>query len=208
MIPDDIADSFIRVVGENARRAREWAGFSRLEVMQRVFNYQDSKSTNRICEIENGYRAVSISTLYKLCLFYQCSADFLLGISNEIEPNIAASHNCLIVESMRIAGLEMADKISLSLTKQSEYLPRFEGLLLANSSKQTYQLISKYLDEPTFIRNYPDIVSAAKEMNENIMQFEITLAKYLRYLEMSAIQAIEACEHTYYPKPTIQSSYK
>lgn len=193
MIPDDVA--LIRIVGENARRAREWAGFSRLEVMQKVFNYQDGKSTNRICEIENGYKAISIGTLHKLCLFYQCSADFLLGFSNEIEPNLAASHNGLIVESMRAAGLEMADRISLSLTKSLKYLPRLEGLLLANSSKRTYQLISKYLDEPTFIRNYPDIVSAAKEMNENIMQFEITLAKYLRFIEMSAIQAIEACEH-------------
>lgn len=202
----DVNNDLIRVVGENCRRAREWCGLNRTEAMQAIFNYKDKAATNRICEIENGHKPVSVAILYKMCLTYQCSADFLLGISNEIEPNLAASQNGLIVESMRSAGIEIADRISTTLTRKMEYLPRFQGELLATSAKHVYQIISKYHFDMAFMGSYPDLVEAANELNENVKQFEILVAKYMRFVEMNAVQTIENYERdnltaTLDPKP-------
>lgn len=184
----------IRVVGENCRRAREWCGMNRTDAMQSIFNYKDEKATNRICEIENGHKAVSVAVMYKMCLTYQCSADFLLGISNEIEPNMAASQNGLIVESMRSAGLEMADRISETLTRQMAYLPKFQGELLATSAKHVYQIVTKYRHDLAFTGSYPDLIDASQQMNRHIQQFEIMVAKYMRFIEMNALQVIEDYE--------------
>nr|WP_314367294.1 XRE family transcriptional regulator [uncultured Acinetobacter sp.] len=184
----------IRVVGENCRRAREWCGMNRTDAMQSIFNYRDEKATNRICEIENGHKSVSVAVLYKMCLTYQCSADFLLGISNEIEPNLAASQNGLIVESMRSTGLEIADRISETLTKQMSYLPKFQGELLASSAKHVYQKVTKYSHDLAFTGSYPDLIDAASQLNSHIKAFEITVAKYMRFIEMNAMQVLDDFE--------------
>lgn len=184
----------IRVVGENCRRAREWCAMNRTDAMQKIFNYKDEKATNRICEIENGHKPVSVAVLYKMCLTYQCSADFLLGLSNEIEPNLAASQNGLIVESMRSAGLEMADRISETLMRSMAYLPKFQGELLATSAKHVHQTMSKYSHDLAFVGSYPDLIDASNQMNGHIKNFEIMVAKYLRFIEMNAMQVLDDYE--------------
>lgn len=184
----------IRIVGENCRRAREWCGMNRTDAMQRIFNYKDDKATNRICEIENGHKAVSVAVLYKMCLTYQCSADFLLGISNEIEPNMAASQNGLIVESLRSAGLEIADRISGTLTMQMAYLPKFQGELLATSAKHVHQIMTKYMHDLAFTGGYPDLIDASIQMNRQVQKFDITVARYMRFIEMNAMQVIDDYE--------------
>lgn len=79
-----------RLVGHNLMVARHLAGFSQSEVMRALWGVSDNR--NRISEIENGSKSISIHQLLIFCKCYGVSADYLLGLSCEPINDIYASH--------------------------------------------------------------------------------------------------------------------
>ncbi|MBJ9425192.1 helix-turn-helix domain-containing protein [Acinetobacter seifertii] len=187
-------DKLNRMIGENCRRARDWAGLSRAKAMQLIFGYSNEKQLNRIVEIEKGSKPISAQTLYKISLAYKCSIDFLFGISNEIEPDLAASHNGLILDTMRCTALEAADQISMVLTKTMERLPKFQGAMLHVAAKNLVKEVNKHKHDMAFTGLYPELLLMSNDLENHVRAFETMTAKYQRALELNMIEQIEGFE--------------
>ncbi|MBU3121365.1 XRE family transcriptional regulator [Acinetobacter soli] len=183
-----------QLIGKNCESARLWAGLNRKTAMQRIFQYKDENQLNRITELENGQKTLTAPVLLKLCKTYNCSADFILGISNEVELNYAASHNGLIVESITSAALEMADNMSMSLSKMLKHMPRYEGEVLHTCAKNLIKEIDVHAHDLAFKGSHPAIIDAAGELRQAIIEFEIVIAKMARCVELNMIQHIENYE--------------
>ena len=185
---------FNKVIGENCQRARDYAGMSRKTAMQRIFKYKDENQLNRITELEHGAKSLTVPVLYELCITYGCSADFILGISNEIERNYAATHNGLIVETLRSTALEMADTISSSMSELLKHMPKFEGELLLTASKNMLSEIDQNAHDLAFRGTYPGLIDASNELRAKIRLFEVVIAKMARAAELNMIQHLENYE--------------
>ena len=55
--------NFTRVMGRNAKSAREWAGVSTEKAMADIFNCKNPTQRNRISEIETGAKNINMFTL-------------------------------------------------------------------------------------------------------------------------------------------------
>jgi hypothetical protein len=183
-----------RLIGENCKRARLWHGMTRFEAMHLIFGYKDEKQLNRIVELEKGSKPISTHTLYKVSLAYKCSIDFLFGISNEIEPNLAASHNGLILETMRSTALEVADVISHSMSKTMQNLPRFQGAMLHMAAKNLVKEILMHTNDLAFSGVYGDLIEGAHELQTHVIAFETMMAKYQRAIELNMVEHVEGYE--------------
>ncbi len=76
-----------RVIGNNLRGARKYAGLSQTEVFEAT-----GIRKNRLSELENGHTTMDIYTLIILCDLYGCSVDYVVGRSCEPINDIYASH--------------------------------------------------------------------------------------------------------------------
>ncbi|MDH2636819.1 XRE family transcriptional regulator [Acinetobacter nosocomialis] len=183
-----------KMIGENCKRAREWAGYSRAVAMRLIFGYSDEKQLNRIVELEKGTKPISAQTLYKVSLAYKCSIDFIFGISNEIEPDLAASHNGLILDTMRCTALEAVDQLSLAITKTMERLPKFQGAMLHIAAKNLVKEINNHKHDMAFVGLYPDLILSGSDLENQVRAFETMIAKYQRALELNMIEQMEGFE--------------
>ena len=75
-----------RVIGNNLREARKYAGLSQSEVFEAT-----GIRKNRLSELENGHTTIDIYTLIILCDLYGCSVDYVVGRSCEPINDIYAS---------------------------------------------------------------------------------------------------------------------
>lgn len=183
-----------KVVAHNAKLAREISGLTRKEVMKAVWGYRNEDMfANRVSELESGDKKIELKTLFKLCEIYGCSADFLLGFSEEFERNnLAAQHSGMVFQSIRSSVLEATEQICLNVSKSIAHLPPFQGELLKNSSKQLTELIEKHSHDLAFKGQYSDVVDAAKELKKNVVMFEMFFAKQMRHMELAMMSLLES----------------
>ncbi|MDO4440558.1 MAG: helix-turn-helix domain-containing protein [Moraxella sp.] len=83
-------DDIKKLLGKNLRIARENAGLSQSDVMQRLWG--DCKRRNRISEIENGHAEIDLFQFLLFLDLYGQSADYILGRSCEPINDILAAH--------------------------------------------------------------------------------------------------------------------
>lgn len=183
-----------KVIGHNAKLAREIAGLNRKEAMQLIWAYRNDKMfANRVSELECGEKKIELKTVFKMCEVYGCSADFILGFSDEFERNnLAAKYSGMVFQSIRGSVLEATEQLCMNVSKSINHLPPFQGELLKNSSKQLTEVIKKHSHDLVFKAEYADVLEAAKELEKNVAMFEMFFAKQMRQMELSMMSLLES----------------
>lgn len=67
-----------KLMGRRLSEIRESKGITRKEVIELL-----NVTRTQISDIENGKSGTTLDRLYQLCGFYQVSADYLLGITDD-----------------------------------------------------------------------------------------------------------------------------
>lgn len=184
-----------RVIGINARKARDIAGLTQQEAQQQIFNYENKQMhANRISELENGSKKVDVKVLYKMAIVYGCSVDYLMGISAEFERDYAASHNGIIHQSMRGMMLEIGDRLSSNLSALISYFPPFQGEMLKGQARTMINLVNSKKHDMVFRAAYPDLIHASKELESALVMTEKVIARQMRIIESTMIEQIDAMD--------------
>ena len=180
-----------KVVGENSRRAREIAGLTRRDAYTRVWgNDIDEMPPNIISIHEDGNKKIDLATIYRMCIEYGCSADYLLGLSNEFERDLAASYNGLVFNSVRGSVLEATARICDNLNDLLDRLPPFQGELLRSSAKNVVETMERLQKNDEFSTKYPDLTDAVYDLREKVQMFDLYFAKQMRIMELNMLDQI------------------
>lgn len=67
-----------KLMGQRLSEIRKSKGITRREVMELL-----NVTRTQVSDIENGKSGTTLDRLYQLCEFYQVSADYLLGITDD-----------------------------------------------------------------------------------------------------------------------------
>lgn len=193
-------EKFNAMVGYNCKIAREWAGINRDVVMQKVWNYKEETFNNRIVELESGARAFPLPIMIKIAKLYDCSLDFIAGISNEVELNAPSSHNGVIIQSMRNAALEMANSLSKDLCSLLDYFPKYHGELLKLYSQKLVDAILVHKADRQFSSSYPEVLEMAFSLQSEVQAFDMLIARFHRYAELNIIEVIQEYENKAFQK--------
>lgn len=184
---------FAKVVGANCRTVRELNGYTRNQVMVKIWAYKNNQRfSNRVSELENGTKKMDISTLYRFCVEMNCSADFLLGLSNEVEiDNLEAKTAGRLYQSLRSSVLEATDQICANLSKSIRYLPPYQGELLKTSANSVVNIIERLNHDLAFRGQYAELIDACMELKNQVISFDRYTARQIRQIEMSMMSLID-----------------
>ena len=176
-----------KVVGHNCRVVRDINGLTRTDVMKRVWAYDNNQQfNNRICELENGVKKLDIPTLYKICTELDCSADFILGLSDEVErENLEGKIAGRIFQSIRGAVLEASEELCISVSKSIRHLPPYQGEMLRTNAQSVVSIIEQLMHDLAFRGQYAELIDAVMELKTNVISFDRYTSRQLRQVELS-----------------------
>lgn len=185
----------LKVVATNARRARDINGYSRKHAQKLIFNYRNpDMHPNRISELESGNKRIDLKTLYKMCIGYSVSADFLLGLSDEFEHNSAAAYNGMIIGSMRGAMTEATDRLCMKMSELMRFLPPFQGELLRAAAKDVIAIVDRMKADIVFRSQCADLIDAVEELRSKTNMFDHYVARQMRIVESTMLSQIESLD--------------
>lgn len=174
-------------IGKNLRIAREIAGLTRTEAMNQIWSYKNKEmSPNRISEMESGDKKIELRTVYKACVVYGCSPEFIFGFSDEFElHNIEAKMAGLAFRSVRESVLEATNAICDGMAKSLRHLPPYQGELLRNSGQKCIDLALKYAHDMVFRAQYGDLLEALHDLQDKVQGFDRYFSRQMRQIELS-----------------------
>ena len=187
-----------KAVAYNLRIAREISGLTAKEAQNLIWNYRDGTiSANRISEMESGNKKIDLQYFFKACEIYNCSADFLLGFSDEFErDNLAAKHVGVVFQSMRSSVLEATEQLCMNVNNSITRLPKFEGEMLKTSARQLIDIVELHSQDWASKKQYSDLLQAVNELKKNVVMFELFFAKQQRQFELYMMDLLENGEDT------------
>lgn len=134
-----------KLLGINLKVAREGAGYTQAEVMERVWGIFNNR--NRISEIENGHVDVNIELIIILADMYGCTVDYLLGRSCEPINDIYANHLNHILLNCRKYFEPMIEQMVGSVTDFIKKVDKDEHLELVNTCEKLRDYTLKHNDK-------------------------------------------------------------
>lgn len=188
-----IEKKIYKVVAYNLKLAREISGLTLRQAQTAIWGYRnEAMFANRVSEMESGNKKIELKTLFKACETYGCSADFIMGFSDEFErDNLAAKQAGMVFQSIRGSVLEATEQICMNVTHSITRLPKFQGEMLKTSARQLVDIFERHSHDLAFKGQYPDLVEAAHELKKNVVMFEMYMAKQQRQLELSMMSLLE-----------------
>lgn len=181
-----------KIVGENLYKARNLSNLTRREVNDKLFN----GNGNRLSEIEHGVNLPTYPQLIEMAQLYGVSLDFVFGLSTEYEMNTGCYYSGLVLNTMREAGLDIADRISESLISLSKNFPPHSSQLLLDSSKRLVREFMKYRQDMVFSVEYMPLDECIKELQFQIQEVEKNIARKARIMEVAYQDALDEVENT------------
>jgi transcriptional regulator with XRE-family HTH domain len=112
-------ENIMMQIGKRLRRQRE-----KLNMSREYFAEEAGISPQFLAEIENGKKGMSVSTLYKLCINFNISADYLLfgHLSSETLPGSSKEKTPLLSEPYRSYTEDIIEIVNnIILESQSNY---------------------------------------------------------------------------------------
>lgn len=134
-----------RLLGTNLKVAREGAGYTQAEVMERVWGITNNR--NRISEIENGHVDVNIELIIILADMYGCTVDYLLGRSCEPINDIYANHLNHVILNCRKYFEPMIEQMVGSVTDFIKKVDKDEYVELVNTCEKIRDYTLKNNDD-------------------------------------------------------------
>lgn len=181
-----------KIVGDNLYRARKLNNLTRTEVNNKLFN----GNGNRLSEIENGVNLPTYPKLIEMVQMYGVSLDYVFGLSTEYEMNTGCYYSGLVLNTMREAGLDIADRISESLISLSKQFPTHSSQLLLDSSKRLVREFMKYRQDMVFSVEYMSLDECIRDLQFHVQEVEKNIARKARIMELSYKDALDEAENT------------
>lgn len=171
-----------QVIGHNLHLAREMAGMTRMEAMNQIWSYKNkTMSPNRISEMESGLKKIELRTVYKACVVYGCSPEFIFGFSDDFElHNLEAKMAGLVFRSVRESVLEATNAICDGMAKSLRHLPPYQGQLLRDSAQKCIDLSHSL---PAHSK-YTDFMDSLTDLQNKVYGFDRYFARQMRYIEL------------------------
>lgn len=183
-------DEITRLVGKKFRTARLANNLTIRYVVDKVFD----GNGNRLSEIEHGMKLPTVTKMIELAQLYGVSLDYIFGLSPEYESNVESFHTGLIVNTMREASLDLADRVSESLIMLSKKLPNHQGQLLLDSAKRCLKDFDKHRHDLVFSAEYGSLCESMKDLQHHIHQTENAIARSARLMEVAYQEALDEAE--------------
>lgn len=180
-----------KIIGKNLKTARQHVnGMSMQEVMQKVWGISDRK--NRLSEIENGARMPSPYILLRLSVLYGVSLDFVFGLSHDIERDLECARGGRIVQGLRETALDMVDKISMTLAKQVNVLPRTEAMVVRDRALNMIYFLRENVDVSCMPNAgvCDDFFDRLSSLEASCRQLDSIVARHSRIMELTVYDHI------------------
>lgn len=131
-----------RLIGANLACARRNAGLSQTDVMKVIWNTDNNR--NRISEIENGRRELTLIDLLIFQDLYGQSLDYICGLSIEPEIDMLAGTTNHVIRQSHALAEGIIESLSDTLTEHLKGIHKTDYISLVEASKQLNSAISKY----------------------------------------------------------------
>jgi transcriptional regulator with XRE-family HTH domain len=175
---------FYAMVAKNIAAARRMTGLDQSEIGQAIYG-RDAK--NRICEYETGSQRPSIETLFKLAKALNCSADYLLGLSSELEVSIDSSLYGRYYAGIQKTADDIARHIAKMMAlKHAQAVPLTTSLELMECANEVSHFLSNVRLKPQFeksINGAKNLIDAVEKMEKAAKQMERNYTAKIRSLE-------------------------
>jgi sigma54-dependent transcription regulator len=181
------------VVGHNAKIAREIAGLTCKEAQKLIWGYKNQDMfANRISELESGRMKIELKIVHKLCEVYGCSADFILGFSEEFErEDFVTKRTGLVFQSVQSAVLENTRIVCEQMSRALNSLPPMQGELLKSAARAVVDNINVLRHDLAFRGQYPQLIDLTDALSHRIVEFDKNLARQMRHIEMSYMTMLD-----------------
>ncbi|OTG87827.1 helix-turn-helix domain-containing protein [Acinetobacter sp. ANC 3813] len=185
-------------VGHNLQLAREISGLSRSDAMYQIWGYKNKNmSPNRISEMESGTNKIELRSVYKACVVYGCSPEFIFGFTDEFEMgNIEAKMAGLVFRSVRESVMDATSTICEGMAQSLRHLPPYQGELLRQSAKGCVDLALKYAHDMVFRAQYGDLLDAIYDLQTKTQQFDRYFARQMRQIELNMASMLDKDQDT------------
>lgn len=121
------------VIGKNLAAARRNAGMTQAEVMSKVWGVENTR--NRISEIENGKKDLTLVDLLIFQYLYGQSLDYICGLSAEPELDMLASTVNHVVNQSRGMVEHLTQELATSLVEHIKAISKNDHEALLEESK-------------------------------------------------------------------------
>lgn len=174
------------MIGANLAAARRNAGLTQTDVMQAVWGVKNNR--NRISEIENGKRDLTIFDLLIFQDLYKQSMDYILGLSTEPEVDmLAGTVNHIVHQSeqlIRHLSTEFAD----SLVVHMKSICKNDQVALVDRVKELCNTVkSDYADGRASV----DAMNLANSVLHIIRHIEVKMARQQMAIDTQMTQVKE-----------------
>ena len=173
-------------IGLNLRAARHNAGMTQKQVMEAVWGV--SNTSNRVSEIENGRKDLTLVDLLIFQNLYGQSLDYICGLSTEPEVDMLAgtvnhvvnqSHSLIEMMVGEMAGVLVGHMKSINENDHAALLSEAKGLCAALSKEQT----SRKAGEP--------VAYALGRLTNIVRKIEVDQARKVNAVDMQMTQIAE-----------------
>lgn len=174
---------FYAMVAKNIAAARRMTGLDQSEIGQAIYG-RDAK--NRICEYETGSQRPSIETIFKLAKALGCSADYLLGLSAELEVSLDSSRYGAMYAALQETSQSVNRHIAKMMVTQLRTIPTSLSCTLMSQAEEVNHFLNKIRIKPQFEKNIngaANLIKAVEELNKTAEKMRRQLERQMKSLE-------------------------
>lgn len=182
-------DPFYKMVAENIAAARRVMGVEQSVIGSAIYGRE---AKNRICELEKGTQQPSAKTLFKLAKALGCSADYLLGLSSELEVSLDSSRYGAMYATLQETSKEINRHISKMMVAQLRTVPTSLSCTLMSQAEEVAHYMDNIKNFTAFekkINGAANLIKAVEAMTETAEKMRRQVQAQMRSLERAVQDA-------------------
>lgn len=151
------------VIGKNLAAARRNAGMTQAEVMSKVWGVENTR--NRISEIENGNKDLTLVDLLIFQNLYGQSLDYICGLSTEPELDMLASTVNHVVNQSRGMVEHLTQELATTLVEHIKAISKNDHEALLEESKALCgAIIDSKLNNPIVTKRLANLMRTVRRI--------------------------------------------
>lgn len=180
---------FYETLAKNIAAARRMSGLDQSTIGSAIYGRE---AKNRICEYETGSQRPSVETLFKLAKALGCSADYLLGLSSELEVSLDSSRYGAMYATLQETSKEINRHISKMMVTQLRTVPTSLSCTLMSQAEEVAHYLDNIKQFTAFekkINGAANLIKAVEAMTETAEKMRRQVEAQMRSLERAVQDA-------------------
>lgn len=180
---------FYETLARNIAAARRMSGLDQSAIGSAIYG-RDAK--NRICEYETGSQRPSVETLFKLAKALGCSADYLLGLSSELEVSLDSSRYGAMYATLQETSKEINRHISRMMVTQLRTVPTSLSCTLMAQADEVAHFMDNIKDFTPFekkINGAANLIKAVDALSATAEKMRKQIETQMKSLERAVQDA-------------------